>query len=375
MANLKKRIQKLTKLRGSVEQKGINSLDLFFVGALAGLYSKKLIIQNDTQKVSRVSDSGSAQVTKTQLSQDEQANGSEYSEKIKSISTTDRLSNSVSDYVLKLEKEDYSDYARGFYTSQLGNLAKAFAVPSNTARLTEFAEQSIAFMKQGKDEAKRIVKEDSNATPDEKFTKSARQTEQEKADDIEKASGDNAKEPSYQEILDTFRKGLEGESLEPDKSVKKEADVVKTAKADSNFYPAEQNSSEKNQDIAEAVEGGVGEETVSEERVDLAQADSPDTPESSSGESSSAPSSGAEAAASAPTSVFGSIAMVPVATVGLAEIVNRVTESSPSVLVEQPIEPEEIVPETPVVEQPVEQPVAVPVSSGGGGPVKLAAAQ
>ena len=51
MANLKKRIQKLTKLRGSVEQKGINSLDLFFVGALAGLYSKKLIIQNDIQKL------------------------------------------------------------------------------------------------------------------------------------------------------------------------------------------------------------------------------------------------------------------------------------------------------------------------------------
>ena len=85
MANLRKRIQKLTKLRGPVEQKGINSLDLFLVGALTGLYSKKLLIQNDTQKVSRVSDSGSAQITKTQLSQDEQANGNEYSEKIKSI--------------------------------------------------------------------------------------------------------------------------------------------------------------------------------------------------------------------------------------------------------------------------------------------------
>ena len=236
MANLRKRIQKLTKLRGPVEQKGINSLDLFLVGALTGLYSKKLLIQNDTQKVSRVSDSGSAQVTKTQLSQDEQANGNEYSEKIKSISTTDRLSNSVSDYVLKLEKQDYSDYAKGFYTSQLGNLAKAFAVPSNTAHLTEFAEQSLASMRREKDEVKRIAKEDSKETPDEKFTKSARQAEQETADNIEKASGDTTKEPSYQEILDTFRKGLEGESLEPDKSVKKEADVVKTAKADSNFY-------------------------------------------------------------------------------------------------------------------------------------------
>ena len=373
MANLRKRIQKLTKLRGPVEQKGINSLDLFLVGALTGLYSKKLLIQNDTQKVSKVSDSGSAQVTKTQLSQDEQANGKEYSAKIKSISTTDRLSNSVSDYVLKLEKQDYSDYARGFYTSQLDNLAKAFTVPSNTAGLTEFAEQSIASMKREKDEAKRIAKEDSKEIPDEKFTKNAKQAEQEKADDIEKASGDNAKEPSYQEILDTFRKGLEGEPLEPDKSAKKEADVVKTAKADSNFYPAEQNSPEKNQDIVEAAEGSVADSTVSEERVDLAQADPPDTPESSSGESSSAPSSAAEAAASAPTSIFGSIAMVPVAAVGLTQVVNKLTESSPSVLVEQPSEPEEVVPETPVVEQPVEQPVVVPVPSGGGSP-EIAAA-
>ena len=62
------------------------------------------------------------------------------------------------------------------------------------------------------------------------------------------------------------------------------------------------------------------------------------TPESSSSsQSSSGPSSGAEAAASAPASVFGSIAMVPVAAVGLTKVVNKLTESSPSVLVEQPL--------------------------------------
>ena len=49
MANLKNRINRLTKLRGPVEQKGINSLDLFLVGALAGLYSKRLIIENVDQ--------------------------------------------------------------------------------------------------------------------------------------------------------------------------------------------------------------------------------------------------------------------------------------------------------------------------------------
>ena len=117
--------------------------------------------------------------------------------------------------------------------------------------------------------------------------------------------------------------------MDNDKSVKKEADVVKTAKADSEFYPSEQNTSDKNQDAIESGQGGgVSDEIVSEENVDLAQADSPDTPESSSSQSSSAPSSGAEAAASAPTSVFGSIAMVPVATVGLTKVVNKLTESS-----------------------------------------------
>ena len=38
----------------------------------------------------------------------------EYSEKLKSISTTDRLSKSVSDYVLKLEKQEYSIMQKDF---------------------------------------------------------------------------------------------------------------------------------------------------------------------------------------------------------------------------------------------------------------------
>ena len=44
--------------------------------------------------------------------------------------------------------------------------------------------------------------------------------------------------------------------------LQKEADVVKTAKADSEFYPSEQNTSEKNQDAIEAEQGGgVSDET------------------------------------------------------------------------------------------------------------------
>ena len=66
--------------------------------------------------------------------------------------------------------------------------------------------------------------------------------------------------------------------------------------------------------------------------------------------------------------------MVPVAAVGLTKVVNKLTESSPSVLVEKPSEPEEVVPEIPIVEQPVEQPIVAPVPSGGGGSVEIAAA-
>ena len=354
MANLKKRIQRLTKLRGSVEQKGINSLDLFLVGALAGLYSKKLIIQNDVQSVSKSSNPKSLDSNQTRESAREEQSDAEYSETPNSIFNSDRLSNSVSDYVSRLEKQDYSDYSNGFYMSQLDNLAKAFVVPSNKATLTEFAEQSIASIKKDSDLRKSLVKQED--VTEERTIKNARQeSEPEKAEDIEKASGEGSEEPSYQEILDTFRKGLESDSLDNDKSVQKEADVVKTAKANSEFYPAEQNSSENNPDAIEAEQGGVSDEIVSEERVDLAQADSSETTESSSSQSSSAPSSGAEAAASAPTSVFGSIAMVPVAAVGLTKVVNKLTESSSSVTVEQPIEPEVIVPEVPAIEDPLKR--------------------
>ena len=150
MANLKNRINSI-KVKRSIEQKGINSLDLFLVGALAGLYSKRLIIENIDQGVSRNSDSRSLHSTQNQtllegeLSEPEIG---EYSEKLKSISTTDRLSKSVSDYVLKLEKQEYSDYAKGFYTSQVNNIAKVFAAPSETASLTDIAKRDIASLKE-----------------------------------------------------------------------------------------------------------------------------------------------------------------------------------------------------------------------------------
>ena len=85
MANLKNRINRLTKLRGPVEQKGINSLDLFLVGALAGLYSKKLVIQNDTKSILKSSNPKSSDSNQISDSAREEKSDSEHSETLKSI--------------------------------------------------------------------------------------------------------------------------------------------------------------------------------------------------------------------------------------------------------------------------------------------------
>ena len=81
----------------------------------------------------------------------------EYAEKLKSISTTDRLSNSVSDYILKVEKQGYSDYAKGFYTSQIDNIAKVFATSPETASLTDIAKREIASLKEQQAQPEQVV--------------------------------------------------------------------------------------------------------------------------------------------------------------------------------------------------------------------------
>ena len=160
MANLKNRINRLTKLRGPVEQKGINSLDLFLVGALAGLYSKRLIIENVDQGTSRNFDPKTLHPTQNQTLTDVDLSApqsGEYAEKLKSISTTDRLSNSVSDYILKVEKQGYSDYAKGFYTSQIDNIAKVFATSPETVSLTDIAKREIASLKEQQVQSEQVV--------------------------------------------------------------------------------------------------------------------------------------------------------------------------------------------------------------------------
>ena len=59
--------------------------------------------------------------------------------------------------------------------SQLDNLAKAFVVPSNVATLTEFAEQSIASIKDS-DLRKSLVKQED--VTEERTIKNARQESQ-----------------------------------------------------------------------------------------------------------------------------------------------------------------------------------------------------
>ena len=85
MANLKNRIKRLSKLRGPVEQKGINSLDLFVVGALAGLYSKKLIIQNDVPNVNKKLQHKDVSNQRPILESQKENSDNLYAEKIKSI--------------------------------------------------------------------------------------------------------------------------------------------------------------------------------------------------------------------------------------------------------------------------------------------------
>ena len=85
---------------------------------------------------------------------------------------------------------------------------------------------------------------------EEEGTKSARQElAPEKVDEIEKASGDESGEPTYQEILDTFKKGLEAEELENDQSVQKEPDVIQTAEANSKVFPAQDAMEKSNEEI------------------------------------------------------------------------------------------------------------------------------
>ena len=150
-----------------------------------------------------------------------------------------------------------------------------------------------------------------------KTSKSARQDVVPKGDDdLEKASGDKKEEPSYREILDSLQEGFEDKPSDNDQSVQKDTDVVKTAQAGSEIYPAEGNENDAKKDLEQNAEAGEKSNPGSKENVELAQADTSKGNESSSSQSSSPAPTGAEAAASAPGSVFGSIAMVPVAAVG-----------------------------------------------------------
>ena len=370
MANLKNRIKKLTNLRGTVKQKGINSLDLFLAGALAGLYSKKLFISNDIHTEGRKSPN--PEITVKKNPQQFESSVGEYSNTIKPLATSERLSSSVSDYVLKLEKQDYIDYSRGFYTSQVDNIAKVFSGPTTTISLTNFAKQPIPASQVGL--TARQESTDKQDLTEEYTKKSARESDPEKTDEIEKASGSPSKEPTYQEILDTFEKGLQDNPLENDKSVKKEADVLKTAEANPENFPSQSQPELKdNQQFdTEQVENASSNADLplkSEDPIELAQADAQGAEKNTANQAnttSTAPSgaeAAANAAASAPSSIFGSIAMVPVAAVGIQQVVSRVAESfseKPQVVIEEnPIEVEEPIAQEPVVEEPVVTPPAV----------------
>ena len=332
MANLKNRIKRLTKLRGPVEKKGINSLDLFLVGALSGLYSKRLFIQNEDENLTgNVKHSSSTYVQQQHpIHHDDNS----YAKQLKAVSSEERLSKSVSDYVLKLEKEEYSDYAKGFYTSQLDNIAKVFASPSDTVTLSDFARRSLASMEKNKQVEYNLAQDKKNIAPN-SAESLKRELAKEKTDEIEKASGEQPDDPSYKEILDTFREGLEGDSLQDEKSVQKDPDSVKTAGASSEIFSADSSEDHSEKESSEkgnsSSDGTNDLSTEKEDKIELAQAeDSPKGEESASGNSSNPPS-GAEAAGGAQSSIFGSIGMMPAAAVGLGQLVSKVKDSGSSI--------------------------------------------
>ena len=218
--------------------------------------------------------------------------------------------------MLKLEKEEYSDYAKGFYTSQLDNIAKVFASPSDTVTLSDFARRSIASMEQNKEVEYNLAQDKKNITPS--STESSKpELAQEKTDEIEKASGEQPDDPSYQEILDTFREGLEGDSLQDEKSVQKDADSVKTAGAGPEIFSADSTEDHSENESSEKDNSSSDENndlsTEKEKKIELAQAEDPPKVEDNASGNSSNPSSGAEGAGGAQSSILGSFGMVPVA--------------------------------------------------------------
>ena len=205
-----------------------------------------------------------------------------------------------------------------------------FATSPETVSLTEIAKREIASLKEQQAQPEQVVQREEEINEKKSIQSARKNFEQEdESIDIEKATGKDAEEPTYQEILDTFREGLEKKELEDEKSVQKQVDpdVVKTAEVGSDLNFSEEPGSKKKEDGSNTVDDSPGsEELKSEEKIELAQAESPSVEKEVPSQAS--PATGAEAAGAAtgPTSIFGSVAMVPVAAVGLQKVVSEIRE-------------------------------------------------
>ena len=170
-------------------------------------------------------------------------------------------------------KEEYSDYAKGFYTSQLDNIAKVFASPSDTVTLSDFARGSLASMEKNKQVEYNLAQDKKNIAPN-SAESLKRELAKEKTDEIEKASGEQPDDPSYKEILDTFREGLEGDSLQDEKSVQKDPDSVKTAGASSEIFSADSSEDHSEKESSEkgnsSSDGANDLSTEKEDKIELA---------------------------------------------------------------------------------------------------------
>ena len=94
---------------------------------------------------------------------------------------------------LELEKQDYSDYAKAFIQVNWIILQKFCQFHRMLLRLTEFAEQSIASMRKKDRYNLKVVAKEEEITEEKSIQKCKTNLEQEKADDIEKATGKDTK--------------------------------------------------------------------------------------------------------------------------------------------------------------------------------------
>ena len=359
MSKLRSRMERISRLKKSGNNSRLNNSDLFFAGALIGLYSKQLFV--DQEQSPNIQNSRTNQKHSQLLDKKNETDTS--LERTQSFATSDRLSASVSDYVSSFDSEAVTPFSKGFYTAQVDYIAKVFDESSNI-QLAKFTKESL--QKPNLVETTSTTLSELGENLENPESKPANEPET-----IKKASGDQS-EPTYREIIEKF-KGEMGEDqlIDVDSEIKEESEVIKTAKIESSLDANDSSNNTEDLEVKEKSSKSFENKDIpdvgnSKENIELADAgssgaESSQSPPSTSG--AEAGGGGAGAAGSTTSSVFGSIGIAPVAAaagIGLvvSETVLSADDSSPlipiadDVSTEEPEEETPLSPEVPVISIP-----------------------